>query len=180
MNSARELDVFEFFNVLQNPFQNLFIDIRSKDKYTERHPRYSVNIPIGSTDEEMTAVLRDEVRAHQNIIANIYIYTQSGDDKEIIDHCHMISDVMKNEFVQFPQIYLFNDKNCLLITKYPFLCVNDAEHKESMKEKEEKAPEKVKEFRKLILDTMPRLKMQTGFSTFTERISGHIEYPIRY
>ena len=177
LNSAKELDVFKFFNILQSPYQNLFIDIRSKDKYTERHPRYSVNIPIETTDENMTAVLRDEIKAQQNIIGNIYIYTQSDDDKAVKDHYNIISDVLKNKFLQFPQIFLFNDKSSLLFTKYPFLCINEEEHKESLKEKEEKAPEKVKAFRKLILDTMPRLKMQTGFSTFTERVSGHIEYP---
>lgn len=174
-NTAKELDVYQFFNVLQNPYQNLFIDIRSKEKYTLRHPRYSINIPIGTNEENMAKILQTEVKSHQNIIGNIYIYTQSDDDKSIKNHYNAISDVLKNKFLQFPQILIFKDKSSLLEAKYPFLCINDEEHKE----KEEKDPEskKVNAFRKLILDTMPRQKIQTGFSTFTERISGHLEYP---
>eukprot|EP01084_Bolivina_argentea_P182997 315837_1 len=123
-------DVFGFYKILQSPWQNLFIDIRDANIYQKYHARYTVNIPIKTSRDNIFKMLKSNIEAQQNIIQDVYIYANIY-NKESKQHVSIIETMLKDKpFLSFPRIFVFIDENEMLFRKYSFLCQYDDEKKE--------------------------------------------------
>ena len=178
---THECDIYEFFNILQSPWQNLLLDIRNKEKYSESHARYTINIPPNTSKNDTICILKKDIQAQQNIIAHLYIYSDTK-SKQIDDHFSNILNILKDECVLFPELFVCYDQNSSFIQKYPFLCIhandqqNEVDAEKEEKKEDETTQKQQQKYRQMILSIVPKIS-GTFSQLYTERIGDHLEYP---
>eukprot|EP01084_Bolivina_argentea_P294733 507227_1 len=176
VKAVTQCDVYSFYKILQSPWQNSFVDVRDVNKFKKLHPRYTINIPLTMEEKDMSDVIKNDIETQQNIILNLYIYTdhKADDEDKMQKHYSTITDILNTKYTLFPQVFVFNDTNNLLEQKYPFLCVND----DVIVKDDEKIPDKVREMRNFLKSMAPKQpKKKTIVTLMSERVGYYLEYP---
>lgn len=169
---AVEIDIFDFYNKLQSPWQKLFIDVRDRSTFSENHPIYAINLPLGIEEDALIGALKKDIEAQMNIIRHIFVYSdRSIADTATAAHCRRILGRLQQHFSLSPPLSVCCDIEAVLYTKYPFLCevgcighVDGEEDPKGGDEEKERPPPKVPAARSIA-------------NLYAERIANRLEYP---
>eukprot|EP01084_Bolivina_argentea_P088670 160071_1 len=122
-------DIYDLYNAIQTPFQTIFIDIRSNNKFQVDHPTHFINIPINTNNEFIQKQLNNIIRTfYDGMEIDIFCCANAKQIKNKVDikWCETIYNQIRcNKSYNKYTFTRFNMLNCCYSQfkkNIPFLC----------------------------------------------------------
>ena len=127
-----ECDCYELYNDIQLPSGRLFVDIRAKDKYKQKHIKKAINIPIDAsitTVDNIKSFLYEILEKQSYVIDTIWFYGDDNNNNNKLDNdiYKDASQTICNVLLSKPsiQINILKDNFDAFDSKFPYLCEAD-------------------------------------------------------